>query len=200
VLQGQILDSKEFYAPIITPYEAQLAFTPEAAHANGFRLDFDSLLGQQQQVWCLCTFFERLFMRCMWPRCCVHATLCTVSSWPSKILQAAPMTVGYYILGLQTSLVVACSDDRSMSGVLLRLLSEVCMMQARLTEEGEDEETVRFSLIDGSHHAAVNSHMHSNDFALAQHASRKLYVQRGAQLLAYLVPIHTCINCTLNTL
>ena len=117
----------------------------------------------------------------------------------AQILQAAPMTVGYHILELQTSLVVACSDDRSMSGVLLRLLSEVYMMQARLTEEGE-EETVRFSLIDGSHHAAVNSHMHSNDFALAQHASRELYVQRGAQLLAYLVPAHTCINSTLNIL
>lgn len=47
-----ILDSKEFYAPIITPYEAQLAFLPEGADMDGsFRLDFDSLLEQQQKVW-----------------------------------------------------------------------------------------------------------------------------------------------------
>ena len=44
-LQGQILDSKEFYAPIITPYEAQLAFLPERPDTNSsYRLDFDSLL------------------------------------------------------------------------------------------------------------------------------------------------------------
>ncbi|BDA47727.1 probable 2-(3-amino-3-carboxypropyl)histidine synthase subunit 2 [Coccomyxa sp. Obi] len=43
--QGQILDSKEFYAPLITPYEAQLAFTPEGASVSGdYRLDFDALL------------------------------------------------------------------------------------------------------------------------------------------------------------
>ena len=46
-----ILDSKEYYAPIITPYEAQLAFTPEGAVMDGgFRLDFDSLLDKQQKV------------------------------------------------------------------------------------------------------------------------------------------------------
>ena len=51
-MQGMILDSKEFYAPIITPYEAQLAFLPEGADTDGsFRLDFDSLLEQQQKVW-----------------------------------------------------------------------------------------------------------------------------------------------------
>ena len=187
MLQGQILDSKEFYAPIITPYEAQLAFTPEAAHANGFRLDFDSLLKQQQQVWCLCMFFEGLFLRCL-------------ITGLAQILQAAPTTVGYWTPGLQTILVAACSDDRTVNGVLLRLLSKVCMMQAQLTEEGEDEETVRFSLIDGSHHAAVKSQMRSDDFALAQHASKELYVQRGAQVLAYLLPVHTCINSTLDVL
>ena len=47
-LQGQILDSKEFYAPIVTPYEAQLAFLPEGSDTNSsFRLDFDSLLERQ---------------------------------------------------------------------------------------------------------------------------------------------------------
>ena len=70
-----------------------------------------------------------------------------------------------------------------MSGVLLNLLSKVCVMQAQLTEEEEDEQTVRFSLIDGSHHMAINSQMRSDDFALAQHASRELYVQRGAHCL-----------------
>ncbi|KAK9905896.1 hypothetical protein WJX75_008313 [Coccomyxa subellipsoidea] len=43
--QGQILDSKEFYAPLITPYEAQLAFAPEGSVASDdYRLDFDALL------------------------------------------------------------------------------------------------------------------------------------------------------------
>ena len=47
-LQGQILDSKEFYAPIITPYEAQLAFLPEGSDTNSsYRLDFDFLLERQ---------------------------------------------------------------------------------------------------------------------------------------------------------
>ena len=50
-MQGMILDSKEFYAPIITPYEAQLAFSPEGASLDAsFRLDFESLLGTQQKV------------------------------------------------------------------------------------------------------------------------------------------------------
>ena len=45
ILQGQIMDSKEFYAPIITPYEAQLAFSPGGADMSGpYRLDFDALL------------------------------------------------------------------------------------------------------------------------------------------------------------
>jgi diphthamide biosynthesis protein 2 len=44
-LQGQILDSKEFYAPLITPYEAQLAFAPEGSVvSDDYRLDFDALL------------------------------------------------------------------------------------------------------------------------------------------------------------
>ena len=43
-LQGQILDSKEFYAPIITPFEAQLAFTTGAEWTSDYRLDFGSLL------------------------------------------------------------------------------------------------------------------------------------------------------------
>ena len=39
--QGQILDSKEYLAPIITPHEAMLAFTPGAAWAPAdYRLDF----------------------------------------------------------------------------------------------------------------------------------------------------------------
>ena len=46
--QGQILDSKEFYAPIITPFEAQVAFAPEgdavAAAQGRYSLGFDDLL------------------------------------------------------------------------------------------------------------------------------------------------------------
>lgn len=42
--QGQILDSKEFLAPIITPYEAQLAFSPDSTWTGMYRLDFESLL------------------------------------------------------------------------------------------------------------------------------------------------------------
>ena len=43
-MQGQILDSKEFYAPLITPFEAQLAFGPEGAAPERYSLDFDALL------------------------------------------------------------------------------------------------------------------------------------------------------------
>ena len=40
--QGQILDSKDYLAPIITPHEAMLAFTPESEWvASEYRLDFD---------------------------------------------------------------------------------------------------------------------------------------------------------------
>jgi len=42
--QGQVLDSKEFYAPLITPYEAQLAFSPGSEWTGDYRLDFASLL------------------------------------------------------------------------------------------------------------------------------------------------------------
>ena len=47
LLQGQILDSKEFYAPIITPFEAQLAFQPGKAWTGDYRLDFASLLNHE---------------------------------------------------------------------------------------------------------------------------------------------------------
>ena len=44
IVQGQILDSKEYYAPIITPYEAQLAFTAGAEWTGEYSLEFDSVL------------------------------------------------------------------------------------------------------------------------------------------------------------
>ena len=43
-MQGQILDSKEYYAPIITPYEAQLAFSAGAKWTGEYSLEFDSVL------------------------------------------------------------------------------------------------------------------------------------------------------------
>ena len=43
--QGQILDSKEFYAPIITPFEAQLAFAPDGSAVQArYSLGFDDLM------------------------------------------------------------------------------------------------------------------------------------------------------------
>ena len=45
-------------------------------------------------------------------------------------------------------------------------------------ESGQD--APRFSLIDGSHHAVACGASASNDLALAQHASRDLYIQKGA--------------------
>jgi diphthamide biosynthesis protein 2 len=43
--QGQILDSKEYLAPIITPHEAMLAFTEDSEWKEiEYRLDFDHLL------------------------------------------------------------------------------------------------------------------------------------------------------------
>ena len=44
--QGMILDSKEYYAPIITPFEAHLAFADDAEWTGDYSLDFSSL-----QVW-----------------------------------------------------------------------------------------------------------------------------------------------------
>ena len=41
--QGMILDSKEYYAPIITPFEAYLAFSGEADWDGSYNLDFTSL-------------------------------------------------------------------------------------------------------------------------------------------------------------
>lgn len=41
--QGMILDSKEYYAPIITPFEAYLAFSGEADWDGSYSLDFTSL-------------------------------------------------------------------------------------------------------------------------------------------------------------
>lgn len=42
--QGQILDSRELYAPIITPYEAELAFCGRDWDGSTYRLDFGVLL------------------------------------------------------------------------------------------------------------------------------------------------------------
>jgi hypothetical protein len=43
--QGQILDSKDYLAPIITPFEAMLAFSPGSEwDERRYRLDFDGLL------------------------------------------------------------------------------------------------------------------------------------------------------------
>jgi diphthamide biosynthesis protein 2 len=50
--QGQILDSKEYLAPIITPHEAMLAFAPPGEGQAGewderkYRLDFEGVLEQ----------------------------------------------------------------------------------------------------------------------------------------------------------
>jgi hypothetical protein len=41
--QGQILDSKEFYAPIITPFEAQMAFLGTDWNGSEYSLDFGPL-------------------------------------------------------------------------------------------------------------------------------------------------------------
>lgn len=49
--QGQIWDSKEFFAPIITPYEAQLAFSPGNTDTSGpYPQDFAGLLEEHPQV------------------------------------------------------------------------------------------------------------------------------------------------------
>ena len=43
--QGQILDSKEYLSPIITPFEAMLAFSPDSEwEERRYRLDFDGVL------------------------------------------------------------------------------------------------------------------------------------------------------------
>lgn len=42
--EGLILDSREYYAPLITAYEAHLAFSPDAQWAGTYCLDFDCLL------------------------------------------------------------------------------------------------------------------------------------------------------------
>jgi len=41
--QGMILDSKEYYAPIITPYEAYMAFSGDLEWNGDYSLDFSSL-------------------------------------------------------------------------------------------------------------------------------------------------------------
>jgi diphthamide biosynthesis protein 2 len=43
--QGQVLDCKEFLAPVVTPHEAMLAFTGAAWDPAAFRLDFADVLG-----------------------------------------------------------------------------------------------------------------------------------------------------------
>ena len=49
--QGQIMDSKEIYAPIITPYEAELAFSPVHPDTSGpYRQDFGGHSEEQPQV------------------------------------------------------------------------------------------------------------------------------------------------------
>ena len=45
--QGQILDSKEYLAPIITPHEAMLAFSEDSEwNEREYRLDFDHILSE----------------------------------------------------------------------------------------------------------------------------------------------------------
>lgn len=41
--QGLIMDSKEFLAPIITPYEALLAFGPPQPWSGKYEMDFLAL-------------------------------------------------------------------------------------------------------------------------------------------------------------
>ncbi|KAK9814668.1 hypothetical protein WJX72_009496 [[Myrmecia] bisecta] len=49
--QGMILDSKDFYAPIITPFEAELAWGAQQREWTGaYRLDFNQLLEEQPQA------------------------------------------------------------------------------------------------------------------------------------------------------
>eukprot|EP00884_Botryococcus_braunii_P018631 jgi/Botrbrau1/5451/Bobra.27_1s0004.3 len=46
--QGQILDSREFYSPVITPYEAQLAFSGRDWDGTSYHLGFEPLLEDHQ--------------------------------------------------------------------------------------------------------------------------------------------------------
>mmetsp|Transcript_822 Transcript_822/g.1981 ORF Transcript_822/g.1981 Transcript_822/m.1981 type:complete len:513 (+) Transcript_822:139-1677(+) len=51
--QGLVLDSKEYYAPVITPHEAYIAFTGRDWDPGSYRLDFADLLrpeGPEQQA------------------------------------------------------------------------------------------------------------------------------------------------------
>lgn len=49
--QGMILDSKEYYAPIITPFEAYLAFSGTADWDGSYSLDFTSLQVRFSVTW-----------------------------------------------------------------------------------------------------------------------------------------------------
>ena len=54
-LQAQILDTKEFLAPIIMPHEAVLAFSPDAVWSAAWPAHFSSVLqGEQTQSWAAC--------------------------------------------------------------------------------------------------------------------------------------------------
>ena len=53
-------------------------------------------------------------------------------------------------------------------------------MQAPTEQNGSSQDAPRFSLIDSGHYAVACSASASNDLALAQHASRDLYIHKSA--------------------
>ena len=72
--QGMILDSKEYYAPIITPYEAHLAFSGDAEWTGDYSLDFSSLQVSHSVYW-------RMVHRCSCLTCpkVAYRAACTLS-------------------------------------------------------------------------------------------------------------------------
>ena len=65
--------------------------------------------------------------------------------------------------------------------MVLRTCDGIVMLQSQPKKPEEDEESAPFPLVVGRQDAAATCSTRSADLALAQHASRDLYVQKGAQ-------------------
>ena len=65
--------------------------------------------------------------------------------------------------------------------MVLRTCEGIVMLQSQPKKPEEDEESAPFPLVVGRQDAAATCSPRSADLALAQHASRDLYVQKGAQ-------------------
>lgn len=102
--QAMVLDCKEYYAPIVTPFEAQLAFLDKAWDPSEYEMDFAALLdtrddaGAASESGCVLPMLLPIMMpRALMPVLAAHRVPASASVHTANTCPA-PLAVGALLL------------------------------------------------------------------------------------------------------